>query len=150
MEFSARLASMPYSPLLTLSGELSHRHTEDLRRYIYQAARKSPWLIIDLCELRMISRAAIGILIAAQKLQEERGGSIILIMDKAPTTMIERILCLGELMPVVNDLEEARDVTRSSIKAFIARERAIEVLLAARERPIYRPPVSLFNQFELN
>lgn len=151
MEFYAKVSDFSFGPLLILSGELSHRHTEKLRRFIYRTAVKSPWLIIDLRDLRMISRSAIGILMAAQRLQEERGGSIVLVMDKAPSTMIERILCLGELMPVVTGVEEAEAVTRSSIKAYIARERAVDVLLSSVEKvPVCRSPATLFNQFELN
>lgn len=151
LTFRAKVADLPFAPLVLLRGELSHRNTEELRRYLYRAARKSPWLVVDLRELRMISRAAIGVLTAAQRLQEERGGSIILVMNSAPSTMIERMLCLGEMMPVVTDFSEAEAVTRSAIKAFIARERAVDVLLSARERvaSTYRRPV-VYNQFELN
>lgn len=85
---------------------------------------------------------------AAQQLQEERGGSLILIMGEPPYGLLEELLRLVERIPVVSSPEDAEAVTRSSIKAHIARERAREAVLAsARSSCQYAPEPAAFDQF---
>ncbi len=85
---------------------------------------------------------------AAQQLQEERGGSLILLMDKPPRGLLEDLLRLVERIPVVSGPEDAEAVTRSSIKAHIARERAREAVLASARSPYqFSPQPALFDQY---
>ena len=93
--------------VVSLKGSAAAEHVQELEARLRELAAASGRLVVDVSELKFLSSAGLGAIIAAHRICRAQGGALCLVQPREGVAQVLRITHLDQLIQTYPSVESA-------------------------------------------
>ena len=104
---SYRIEQRQGCALVRVTGEVDFETAASLHKAVGEAAKSSPWVIIDFTGVSFIDSTGLGVILVARNEADARGGSVALVGSSALVRRLLRSAQVDHAFAMFDDIEDA-------------------------------------------